>query len=324
MTTPSAVGSIAVGLSAVIVAANETAPFVLATRPAEGGSGLPHGRFDPTGHRTFELGLRDWVRAQTGFEPGYVEQLYTFGDQGRELPQANLGDAPVDARLISVGYLGLTPEQTDISGFDAVWTDWYRFFPWEDHRKGRPDLIDNHIAVALKAWAEHGGKNAASRLDRARLAFGLDARPWIAERTLDRYELLYEAGLAPEAGRDRGKPASAKLAALGQPMISDHRRILATAIGRLRGKIKYRPVVFELMPERFTLLSLQKVVEALLGLPLHKQNFRRALDKSGLVQGLGALATATGGRPAELFRFSREGLTEGEALGVQTPLLRTP
>ena len=133
---------IAVGLSAVIVAADEEAPYALATRHGAGESGLPHGAFDPEGHRTFELGLRDWVRAQTGFELGYVEQLYTFGDRGRELPQAQLGDAPGDARLISVGYLGLTPERTDISAFNAVWRDWYRFFPWEDHRRGRPDLID--------------------------------------------------------------------------------------------------------------------------------------------------------------------------------------
>jgi hypothetical protein len=60
-------------------------------------------------------------------------------------------------------------------------------------------------------------------------------------------------------------------------------------------------------------------VESLLGVPLHKQNFRRALDKSGLVEGLGQVATATGGRPAELFRFRREALREGLALGVQTP-----
>jgi hypothetical protein len=102
-------------------------------------------------------------------------------------------------------------------------------------------------------------------------------------------------------------------------MISDHRRILATAVGRLRGKINYRPVVFELMPERFTLLDLQRVVEALMGLPLHKQNFRRALDRSGLVVGLGSVTQATGGRPAELFRFRREALREGHVSGVQTP-----
>ena len=315
MSTP-----IAVGLSAVIVAADAQGPYALETRGAEGVTGLPHGRFDPQGHRTFELGLREWVRAQTGFEPGYVEQLYTFGDRGRELPQADTADAPAGARLISVGYLGLTPERTDISKFDAVWRDWYRHFPWEDHRKGRPDIIDDMLGPALAQWADGGGKDAANRLSRAQLAFGLEDRPWIEERTLERYELLYEAGLAPEAARDRKQKAS-KLppGALGEPMLSDHRRILATAIGRLRGKIKYRPVVFELMPERFTLLDLQKVVEALLGLPLHKQNFRRSLDRSGLVEGLGVSTQATGGRPAELFRFRREALREAHVLGVQTP-----
>jgi hypothetical protein len=260
------------------------------------------------------------VRAQTGFEPGYVEQLYTFGDRGRELPRADLGDAPEGARLISVGYLGLTPERTDISAFDAVWRDWHRHFPWEDHRKGRPVIIDEAIAPELNAWAAASNKDSAARATRIALAFGLEDRPWIEERTLERYELLYEAGLAPEAARDRRqKPSKLPSAILGEPMISDHRRILATAIGRLRGKIKYRPVVFELMPERFTLLDLQKVVEAILGLPLHKQNFRRALDRSGLLEGLGVFTQATGGRPAEFFRFRREALREGHVLGVQTP-----
>lgn len=315
MTTP-----IAVGLSAVIVAADANAPYALATRHGDNATGLPHGRFDPAGHRTFELGLRNWVRAQTGFEPGYVEQLYTFGDLGRELPQAELGDAPSGARLISVGYLGLTPERTDISGFDAVWRDWHRYFPWEDHRKGRPEIIDEVIAPALQAWAEASGKSAKARLSRIQLAFGLDNQPWIEERTLERYELLYEAGLAAEAARDSGRKTLKALAeALGEPMISDHRRILATAIARLRGKIKYQPVVFELMPDKFTLLDLQKVVEAILGQPLHKQNFRRSLDRSELVVGLGQFTQATGGRPAELFRFRREALREGHVSGVQTP-----
>ena len=315
MSTP-----IAVGLSAVIVAATGKAPSALETRDQDGATGLPHGRFDPKGHRTFELGLRAWVRAQTGFEPGYVEQLYTFGDLGRELPQAELDDAPAGARLISVGYLGLTPEQTDISAFDAVWRDWYDHFPWEDHRKGRPAIIDEAIAPMLSQWADTSGKEAAGRRSRIQIAFGLDDQPWIEERTLERYELMYEAGLAPEAARDgRRRAPPLPAAALGEPMMSDHRRILATAIGRLRGKIKYRPVVFELMPERFTLFELQQVVESLLGLPLHKQNFRRSLDRSGLVIGLGVFSQTTGGRPAELFRFRREALAEGHATGVQTP-----
>lgn len=313
MTTP-----LAVGLNAVIVAADTEAPYTLTTQDERGAFGLPHGRFDPAGHRTFERALREWVQEQTGFELGYVEQLYTFGDYGRELPQANLDSAPANARLISVGYLGLTPERTDISAFRAVWRDWYRFFPWEDHRRGRPDLIGEAIAPALEAWAGTDER----RIDRMRLAFGLDNRPWIEEHALERYELLYEAGLAAEAVRDRGgeevfSPLSPSIG--GEPMISDHRRILATAIGRLRGKIRYRPVVFELMPEAFTLSELQRTVEAVLGQPLHKQNFRRALDRTDLVEGLERLSTTTGGRPAELYRFRRETIRRGVVLGVPTP-----
>ena len=70
-------------------------------------------------------------------------------------------------------------------------------------------------------------------------------------------------------------------------MISDHRRILATALGRVRGKLLYRPVVFELMAEAFTLSALQRAVEAIAGVSLHKQNFRRALERAELVEGLG-------------------------------------
>jgi hypothetical protein len=102
-------------------------------------------------------------------------------------------------------------------------------------------------------------------------------------------------------------------------MASDHRRILATAISRLRGKIKYRPVLFELMPDRFTLSSLQRSAEAILGLGLHTQNFRRALDKTGLVKGTGAMETGTGGRPAELYRFCREQAASTGAPGLSTP-----
>src|SRR3546814_8565485 len=73
-------------------------------------------------------------------------------------------------------------------------------------------------------------------------------------------------------------------------MVADHRRILATAISRLRAKIKYRPVLFELMPPRFTLSELQKTAEALSGIPLHKQNFRRLIAQQGLVEETGEVA----------------------------------
>ena len=104
----------------------------------------------------------------------------------------------------------------------------------------------------------------------------------------------------PEAWRERGEPLpiGGKLAP-GTPMALDHRRMLATAIGRLRGKIKYRPVVFELMPPAFTLLELQRTVEALAGVRLHKQNFRRLVESQGLVEETGESddARPAGARP---------------------------
>ncbi|MCI4643247.1 MAG: NAD regulator [Hyphomonadaceae bacterium] len=307
-----------IGLSAVIVAADPEQPCVLVTRRDGDESALPFGPFDPLGHRTFELGLRGWVCEQTGFDLGYVEQLYTFGDRGRETPGARLADAANTSRVISVGYLALTPDQAEIdTSFDARWRSWYSFFPWEDHRRGRPEMIDSEIAPRLTSWAAGN----IGRLDRARVAFGLgEDNLWVEERVLERYELLYEAGLVPECARDAGLEAGEE--GFGQSMASDHRRILATAMGRLRGKVKYRPVVFELMPDRFTLSSLQKVMESLLGRMLHTQNFRRALDKADLVEGTGAMETSTGGRPAELYRFKREFVRRKELSGLSTPAVR--
>lgn len=303
-----------IGLSAVMVAVQDDTPLVLATRRETGEDALPFGAFNPDRHRTFDLSLRGWVREQTGFELGYVEQLYTFGDKDRETPEATLAGAPPDARVISIGYLALTPEARPAgASFEARWQSWYKYFPWEDHRHGRPPLIDDQIAPRLMTWAAGNEK----RLDRARSAFALEGARWIEERVLDRYELLYEAGLVTECARDADLPEQD--VRLGEPMASDHRRILATAISRLRGKIKYRPVVFELMPDRFTLSALQRTVEGVLGLSLHTQNFRRALEKTGFVQGTGAMETGTGGRPAELFRFCREHALNMSSTGLSAP-----
>ena len=313
-----------IGLTAVIVAADSREPFVLVTK--QGGlDSLPFGPFDPARHRTFELGLRKFITDQTGFEAAYVEQLYTFGDRGREAPRADLGGG-AEERVISVGYLALAPERTDLVGEDAAWQDWYRYFPWEDWRGGRPALLETLIAPRLLAWANAASAEAeaSSRLGRVRLHFALDGAPWIEERALERYELLYEAGLAPEAQRDRSRErervgknqngAPPVSIGLGEPMVSDHRRILATAIGRVRAKLKYRPIIFDVVKHDFTLSELQYVAEGLLGLSLHKQNFRRMVENAGLVEPTGEVESGTGGRPAALFRFKKD-LLAGRAIG---------
>jgi hypothetical protein len=198
---------------------------------------------------------------------------------------------------------------------DTAWTPWTRFFPWEDWRQGRPALVEEVITPALARWAA----GSEDRLSRARLLFALDGARWNEERVLERYELLYEAGLVQEAARDRGQAASG---AVGEAMFSDHRRILATGLGRLRGKLRYRPVVFELTPPEFTLSALQRNVEAIAGVSLHKQNFRRGLERTELVDGLGRLDAGTGGRPAELFRYRREQAAQGPTGGLALPLSR--
>jgi hypothetical protein len=320
---------VVLGLSAVIVAVTEDCPYVVVTHEDEDAPGLPFGVFDPAGDRTLELSLRRWVSEQTGFEIGYVEQLYTFGDRGRETPLAEMPGAGPD-RLISISYLALTPSRAVLDRAGARWKSWYDFFPWEDWRGGRPRLIEALIAPKLLQWAQSARdpELAGQRRNRARLAFALDGAVWNEERALDRYELLYEAGLAPEAARDLARHDGKKhqemapMPGLGDPMASDHRRILATAISRLRAKIKYRPVVFELAPDLFTLLHLQRLVEAIAGLSLHKQNFRRLLDRTGLVEGAGEFDTSAGGRPAELFRCRRETLSERPVGGVHVPAPR--
>ncbi|MGZ3378065.1 MAG: NUDIX hydrolase [Phenylobacterium sp.] len=314
--------TVVIGLSAVVVAIQEDDAVVLTVRPPGAtAEGLPFGPFDPQGHRTFELAMRAFVTEQTRFTLGYVEQLYTFGDKGRDAPLADMGERSDHGRVISVGYLALATAAVDTHAPGSEWRPWTRFFPYEDWREGRPAALAL-IEDALRRWA--GGD--AQRMGRARLLFALDGAPWNEERVLERYELLYEAGLAREAARDRGEVAASLpgplSAALGEPMLSDHRRILATAVSRLRGKLKYRPVVFELMPEAFTLSALQRAVEAIAGVPLHKQNFRRALERAELVEGLGRMDADTGGRPAELYRFRREILGARPVSGLSLPLLR--
>jgi hypothetical protein len=301
---------IEVGLTAAIVAVKEDAPLVLVS--GESGkttarAGLPFGPFDPLSHRTFEIGLREWVAAQTALNVGYVEQLYTFGDRGRH---ARPDDSAPHA--ISVGYLALTrvPENTAaLREVGAGFEPWYKFFPWEDWREGRPDILDDVILPQLTR------DKKKAREERLRLCFGLDGIPWDEEKVLDRYEFLYDAGLVEEAFHDGRVTARPK--PLGEVMRFDHRRILATAIARLRGKLKYRPVVFELMPAEFTLTELQRTVEAISGRHLHKQNFRRLVETSELVEPTGETSTATGGRPAAMFRFRRNVVQERHAPGLR-------
>ncbi|RYF91968.1 MAG: NAD regulator [Caulobacteraceae bacterium] len=303
-----------IGLSAVVIALRDGRACVLTTGGDDGAAALPFGSFDPARDRTFELALRAFVTAQTGFRLGFVEQLYTFGDLGRASPRATPG--PEHHREVSVGYLALTADAADPALADARWTPVLDVFPWEDRRDGVA-ACQTALLAGLRAWAA-GDARRTARLDA--LFAAAPGQRWNEGQVLERYELLYEAGLVAEAARDLDRPPPA--VAPGLPMLSDHRRILATGLGRLRSKLKYRPVLFDLMPETFTLSGLQAAAEAVAGLSLHKQNFRRGVERTGLVEATGLMSAATGGRPAELFRVAAGDLSSGEALGLPLPALR--
>ena len=307
--------SVEIELCAVIASASTSDARVLTVSLGDAGCpALPAGPLIQ-GHRTLELGLRAWVREKAKLDLGYVEQLYTFGDEGRSLEHA------AAQRVLSLGYLALVREAQVARGFKAQWRSWYEYFPWEDWRNGPPAMAAA-IRAAVSRWvkAAHSEEDRRQRRLRAAMVFGSNGEAWHDERVLERYELLYQIGFVAEA-RDRMAHSEASqtedAGAVGVAMYGDHRRILATGIARLRGKIKYRPLVFELMPPSFTFLQLQQTVESLAGVRLHKPNFRRLVEQQGLVEPTGQVSADTGGRPAQLWRFRAEVLEERAAPGVR-------
>lgn len=290
--------ALAAELVAVVLSVREE-PMVLATGdPVH----LPSGPLR-TDHHSLQKGVRAFAEEQTGQALGHIEQLYTFADLGRSSEAA---------RSISISYLGLTRPSDD-----PGWRPLYDLLPWEDRRSGSADELCRSLRTELTAWAATGPR--AERSARADHLFGDGDEGWRPELALQRYELLWEAGLVAES-----PTATAVSVQTGQPMSMDHRRILATALSRLRSTLQYRPVVFELMPTTFTLGRLQAVVEALAGQTMHKQNFRRVVENQHrLVEPTDEIDHSTGGRPARLYRFRREVHTERLQAGTKLPLPRS-
>ena len=312
--------AVEISLNAAVISIDRDAPCLLMVRNRDSAGehlSLPAGPFVPGVHASLELGLRDWVVRQTGVDLGYLEQLFTFGDQ-----RGNAGDAANDTPTVSMGYMALTTPDHCQTSASRQWIGAYDFMPWEDWREGRPDILADEIEPRLKEWTTSQAASASVELpaytEALHIAFGLDGAQWDEERVLDRYELLSVTGLLdhPSFGTDKRVDNKYPVGA-STPVSHAHRRILAAALGRLRAKIKYRPVLFELMASEFTLFELQRTVEAILGSRLHKQNFRRLVESGGLVDATTDIRTHTGGRPAKLFRFRREVLMERPAPGVR-------
>src|SRR5262249_60500076 len=129
---------------------------------------------------------------------------YTFGDLCRHARPGAPG-----AHVVSIGSLGLARMPETLAALRATgagFEPWYRFFPWEDWREKRPDILDKVILPSLEDWAGRPTKPAQARAlgrrERVRLCFALGGSPWDEEKVLDPYELIYQAGMGGEARRD--------------------------------------------------------------------------------------------------------------------------
>ena len=122
------------------------------------------------------------------------------------------------------------------------------------------------------------------------------------------YLALVAAPLAVQAGSDASDARWWPVAKLPK-LAFDHTQILQYALKRLRYKLEYSAVGFQLLPPTFTLTEIQKAYETVLGEPLDKRNFRRRILEADILEEAG-VAGESRGRPAKLYRFRDDAVAE--------------
>ena len=123
--------------------------------------------------------------------------------------------------------------------------------------------------------------------------------------TVAYYALVNLAGHAVHASSDARNAAWFPVNELPQ-LAFDHKRILDVALQRLRGKVRYQPIGFELLPEKFTLRQLQHLYEIILDRPLDKRNFRKKVHSMEILKDTGEIEKDVAHRAAQLFRFNKK------------------
>ena len=129
---------------------------------------------------------------------------------------------------------------------------------------------------------------------------GRDPRGWVVS-------VAYYALVAPEkhrivAATDARQAKWFSVDSL-PPLAFDHAEILKTALGRIRGKLTYAPIGFELLPEKFTIKQLQKLYEIVLDQSLDNRNFRKKIFAMDVLKELGEIQKGVPHRAARLYRF---------------------
>jgi len=181
------------------------------------------------------------------------------------------------------------------------------------------DLV--HADEALDAAARRALADVAGASDvwlEQLFTFGDVARDPHARTVSVAHYALVSADVVRHGGNGRGQwwPVAAL-----PLLVADHRRIIDYALTRLRNKLSYTTVGFQLLPQRFTLGELQRVYEVILVRELDKRNFRRKVEMLGIVKPTREQRANITGRPAQLYRFVA---TEApEAIGAPDPLTIT-
>lgn len=203
------------------------------------------------------------LQEETGIENLYMEQLYTFGDVGRD-PRT---------RIISTSYMTLADSQSlgEIrAGSDARDVSWFKikFYNLNDHKSSI--YFDHAEEQDFQLELDNGTEKIQATVRRIVTSMG--------KVSSTRWELTYNDGIA-----------------------FDHAKIITYGLERLRNKIEYTDIAFNLMPELFTLSELQQVYEVILGKDLLKANFRRKIRDFVIKTEM--LTRDKAHRPSILYRF---------------------
>lgn len=210
-----------------------------------------------------ETAVERELKEETHVENIYLEQLYTWGDVERDKR----------TRIISVSYLSLVDStnlkvEADDDAADAAWFK----CNYKEIESVKEETSDGYV------------RNKVYELTLTN------------EDTVITGKVLFKVAVV-------GKVKTVEMKILNADGIAfDHAKIIAYGIERLRNKIEYTDIAFNMMPEKFTLTALQKVYEIILGKTLLKANFRRKIAM--MVTETDEYQSAGGHRPSKLYTYN--------------------
>jgi hypothetical protein len=302
-----------INIRAVLVAADDSGLFVLTLAGRQKAHGrrfsLPYAAFDPARGQSVEDRLRDWASVHTTAQITQIIQVET---------RVSGGDMCVDL-------LALVSDRSSFMPRGASWTPIYELFPWEDWRKAEPDSLAHTLRPALMAWAAQQG---ATRNAAFQALFPKHPAQWQVEHCGARFDMLYNAALLPESLRDRtGAAVSVRqrhAGIYGQIMHGNDRGALANALSLLRSRVSHTPIMPHLMSGPFTLGAMQQTLEAMTGVKLHTQNFRRDLVRLGKIENTHKRGRSGASRPAGLWVWNKSASTPYPSWGMPLPRKAMP